>query len=100
MVAVVLAAMLGGTETLQHLSETVLPRYTRTTLLLVVLVAIGTIAIGSSAAWLVTMTRFPGVRIFEVVLALPLAYAYTDIHDHPGIVQSTLRDITGWGPRD
>jgi len=29
-----------------------------------------------------------------------LAYAYTDILDHPGIVQSTLRDITGWGPRD
>ena len=24
----------------------------------------------------------------------------TDVLDHPGIVQSTLRDLTGWGPRD
>jgi len=36
-------------------------------------------------------------------LALPayvLAYGYTHILDHPGIVQSTLRDVMGWGPRD
>jgi len=53
------------------------------------------------------MTRFPGVRFLEIALALPLAfpayvlgYAYTDFLDHPGWVQSTLRDITGWGPRD
>ena len=29
-----------------------------------------------------------------------LAYAYTHLLDHPGIVQATLRDVTGWGPRD
>ena len=53
------------------------------------------------------MTRFPGVRLFEIALVLPLAfpsyvlaYAYTYILDHPGIVQSTLRDVMGWGPRD
>ncbi|MEL6800947.1 MAG: iron ABC transporter permease [Pseudomonadota bacterium] len=107
MVAVVLAALMGGTDTIRHLSETVLPRYTWTTAQLVVLVAIGTIAIGTGAAWLVTMTRFPGVRVFEIALALPLAfpayvlaYAYTDLLDHPGFVQTTLRDLTGWGPRD
>jgi len=36
-------------------------------------------------------------------LAFPayvLAYAYTYVLDHPGIVQTTLRDVTGWGPRD
>ncbi len=36
-------------------------------------------------------------------LAFPayvLAYAYTHVLDHPGIVQTTLRDVTGWGPRD
>ena len=60
-----------------------------------------------STAWLVTATRFPGRRILEIALALPLtypayvlAYAYTDFLDHPGWVQSTLRDLTGWGPRD
>ncbi len=107
MLAVVLAAMFGGTETLAHLSETVLPRYTWTTVQLVVLVSIGTGMIGTGAAWLVTMTRFPGVRVFEIALALPLAfpayvlaYAYTDLLDHPGFVQTTLRDLTGWGPRD
>ena len=107
MVAVALAAMLGGTETVRHLAETVLWRYTGNTLLLVTLVAIGTTAIGAGAAWLVTMTRFPGVRVFEVALALPLAfpayvmaYAYTDFLDHPGAVQTTLRAVTGWGPRD
>ncbi|MEH6741133.1 MAG: iron ABC transporter permease, partial [Sulfitobacter sp.] len=62
---------------------------------------------GVGAAWLVTMTRFPGVKIFEIALVLPLAfpayvlaYAYTHVLDHPGIVQSTLREVTGWGPRE
>jgi iron(III) transport system permease protein len=107
MVAVVLAALTGGTETISHLAETVLPRYTMTTAILVVLVAVGTFSIGTGAAWLVTMTRFPGVRLLEIALVLPLAfpayvlaYAYTFILDHPGIVQATLRDVTGWGPRD
>lgn len=107
MAAVAIAALTGGTETIQHLLETVLPRYTLTTLALVALVAIGTLAIGVGAAWLVTMCRFPGVRFFEIVLILPLAfpayvlaYAYTYVLDHPGIVQSTLREVTGWGPRD
>ncbi|MGV6804422.1 MAG: ABC transporter permease [Ruegeria sp.] len=107
MVAVVLAALTGGTDTIRHLLETVLPGYAVTTLILVALVSGGTFAIGVGAAWLVTMTRFPGVRLFEIALVLPLAfpayvlaYAYTFILDHPGIVQSTLRQVTGWGPRD
>ncbi len=107
MLAVLIAALSGGTETVQHLIDTVLGRYAATTLLLVLLVSIGTFAIGVGAAWLVTMTRFPGVKILEIALVLPLAfpayvlaYAYTHVLDHPGIVQATLRDVTGWGPRD
>ena len=107
MVAVALAAATGGTDTIRHLMETVLAGYAGTTLVLVLLVAIGTGMVGVGAAWLVTMTRFPGVRLLEVVLVLPLAfpayvlaYAYTFILDHPGIVQTTLREVTGWGPRD
>ena len=105
--AVALAAARGGTDTIRHLMETVLAGYAGTTLVLVLLVAIGTGMVGVGAAWLVTMTRFPGVRLLEVVLVLPLAfpayvlaYAYTFILDHPGIVQTTLREVTGWGPRD
>jgi iron(III) transport system permease protein len=107
MMAVAIAAFSGGTGTVSHLLSTVLPRYAGNTLLLVALVSLGTFCLGVGAAWLVTMTRFPGVRIFEIALVLPLAfpsyvlaYAYTYILDHPGIVQSTLRDVTGWGPRD
>ncbi|MBO6756098.1 MAG: iron ABC transporter permease [Roseibium sp.] len=107
MVAVAVAASLGSLDTLSHLADTVLLRYTLTTLALMVLVAVFTAVIGVSTAWLVTMTRFPGVRLFEVALALPFAfpayvmgYAYTDFLDHPGAVQTALRAVTGWGPRD
>ncbi|MFC6689059.1 ABC transporter permease [Jhaorihella thermophila] len=107
MVAVAITALTGGTETISHLMQTVLPRYTLTTLALVAMVAAGTFALGVGAAWLVTMTRFPGVRLFEIALVLPLAfpayvlaYAYTHLLDHAGIVQSTLRAVAGWGPRD
>ncbi|MEO1330286.1 MAG: iron ABC transporter permease [Pseudomonadota bacterium] len=94
-------------EVWDHLAATVLPRYLWNTLLLVTLVGIGAAAIGVGAAWLVTMHRFPGRAVFEWALALPLAfpayvlaYAYTDLLDHPGLVQSTLRNVMGWGPRD
>ena len=107
MLAVFLAALSGGTDTVQHLAQTVLGGYARTTLSLVVLVGLGTFVIGVGAAWLVTMMRFPAVRFFEIALVLPLAfpayvlaYAYTHVLDHPGIVQSALRDVTRWGPRD
>mmetsp|Transcript_23540 Transcript_23540/g.41598 ORF Transcript_23540/g.41598 Transcript_23540/m.41598 type:complete len:519 (+) Transcript_23540:5327-6883(+) len=107
MIAVALAAVTGGTETVSQLMSTVLGRYAFNTGLLIILVSAGTFAVGVGAAWLVTMTRFPGVRFFEIALVLPLAfpayvlaYAYTSILDHPGIVQTTLRAVMGWGPRD
>ncbi|MDP5361658.1 MAG: iron ABC transporter permease, partial [Paracoccaceae bacterium] len=106
-IGVLAAAVSGSFDTLSHLAETVLGRYTVTTIVLVVLVMTGSAVIGAGAAWLVTMTEFPGRRWMEIALALPLAfpayvlaYGYTHVLDHPGIVQSTLRDLTGWGPRD
>lgn len=107
MLAVLVAALSGGTDTVSHLLDTVLARYAGNTVLLVLFVGFGTFAVGVGAAWLVTMTRFPFVRIVEVALVLPLAfpayvlaYAYTHVLDHPGIVQSTLRHVMGYGPRD
>jgi iron(III) transport system permease protein len=101
------AALAGDMATWRGLLATVLPGYVRNTLLLVLLVAAGAAAVGTGAAWLVAMYRFPGARLFEVVLVLPLAfpayvlaYAYTDLLSHPGAVQSALRAVTGWGPRD
>jgi iron(III) transport system permease protein len=107
MLAVAFAAAGGGTDVVSRLAESVLPRYAWTTALLVLIVGVSTAIIGTSTAWLVTATRFPGRRILEIALALPLtypayvlAYAYTDLLDHPGWVQATLRDLMGWGPRD
>ncbi|MEN8935119.1 MAG: iron ABC transporter permease [Planktotalea arctica] len=105
--AVLLAALSGSTETLTHLMETVLWRYTWDTLILVSCTMFFSALIGTGAAWLVTMTEFFGRRWLEIALALPLAfpayvlaYGYTHILDHPGIVQSGLRSLAGWGPRD
>ena len=104
---VVAAAVLGSFETLEHLMQTVLWRYIATTALLVVLVGAATVLVGAAAAWLVVVYRFPGRRFLEFALVLPLAfpayvlaYAYTDLLDHPGLVQSSLRSLMGWGPRD
>ena len=106
-VAAGLAAFTGNFATWTGLVQTVLPGYILNTLMLVGLVASGTAAVGAGAAWLVTMFRFPGSRLFEVLLVLPLAfpayvlaYAYTDLLQHSGPVQTLLRDVTGWGPRD
>ncbi|MEL6920405.1 MAG: iron ABC transporter permease [Pseudomonadota bacterium] len=105
--SVIISAFSGTLDTWTVLSETVLPRYLLTTLELVLIVGIGTAVIGTGAAWLVAVCEFPGRRIFEIALALPfafpayvLAYAYTDLLDHPGAVQTFLRNWNDWGPRD
>lgn len=105
--SVLLAALTSDTETLSHLSGSVLPRYISNTAALVLIVGLGTFLTGTGAAWLVTMTEFPGRRWLEIGLVIPLAfpayvlaYAYTHLLDHPGIVQTSLRALTGWGPRD
>ena len=68
------------------MAETVLPEYIVNTLSLVIGVGLGVMIIGTATAWLVTMCRFPGRKIFEWALILPLAvpayvmaYAYTDL---------------------
>ena len=105
--AVALASVSGDTSTLRHLAGTVLDDYMRNTAALVFIVGFGTFMVGTGSAWLVTMTDFPGRSWLEVALVIPLAfpayvlaYAYTHVLDHPGIVQTVLRDVTGWGPRD
>ena len=104
---VVGAAALNSLDSVVQLADTVLWRYTWTTLLLVTLVASASAIIGTIAAWLVVACEFAGRKLLEIALVLPLAfpayvlaYAYTDILDHPGIVQSSLRALMGWGPRD
>ncbi|MEL6414231.1 MAG: iron ABC transporter permease [Pseudomonadota bacterium] len=102
-----LSALTGSSDTWRILSDTVLSRYLLTTLQLAFWVGTGTAMIGTIAAWLVVVCEFPGRRWIEIALALPfafpayvLAYAYTDMLDHPGAVQTALREWNGWGPRD
>ncbi len=106
--ASLVAAALGPADgAVAHYLETVLPGYALNTLGLVALVAVGVTAVGVGTAWLVTMCRFPGRRMFAWALVLPLAmpayvsaYAYTYLLQHPGPVQTALREATGWGPHD
>ncbi len=90
-----------------HLAATVLPGFVANTLALVALVGAGVAFGGTVTAWLVTNRRFPGARLFEWALLLPLAmpayvmaYAYTDWLDYSGPVQTTLRQAFGWSKHD
>lgn len=103
-VAVVLAhVFVPSGDIWQHLSSTVLPDYIRNSLLLMFGVAIGTLLIGVTAAWLTTMCQFPGRSVFEWALLLPMAmpayiiaYTYTGMLDFAGPLQTSLREWFGW----
>jgi len=87
----------------EHLFSTVLPRAIGTTILLMLGVAAFTIAVGVTSAWLVTMCRFPGRALFDWALLLPLAvptyivaYAYVEVMDVTGPVQTAIRTVFGF----
>lgn len=94
-------------EVWAHLAETVLGDYVRNSLLLALGTGIGAALLGTGAAWIVAMYRFPGRRVLEWALLLPLAvptyviaYVYTDFLQFAGPVQSALREAFGWGRDD
>ena len=104
----VVASVLGpASETWAHLARTLLGDYVLNTASLVACVAAGVLSIGVLSAWLVTAYRFPGQRLLEWALVLPLAmpayvmaYAYTDWLQFTGPVQTLLRAATGWQARE
>tara|TARA_Y100000817_G_scaffold297354_1_gene273618 strand:- start:817 stop:2409 length:1593 start_codon:yes stop_codon:yes gene_type:complete len=86
-----------------HLRQTTLWPYATNTAALMGLVAILSLTIGVSTAWLVAATDFPGRRLFGWLLVLPLAapgyviaYLYTDLLTFSGPIQAWLRDIFDW----
>lgn len=90
-----------------HLAETVLLGLLRDTALLAAGVAAGSLVVGAGTAWLVTLYRFPGRRILNWALVLPLAmptyvlaYAWTDLLQATGPVQTALRRLTGLGVQE
>jgi iron(III) transport system permease protein len=90
-----------------HLWATTLPAMILNTVGLLGGVAVGTVVLGVAGAWLVTMCRFPGSRVLELALLLPMAipayivgYAYTDLLQFSGPVQSGLRAAFDWRRAD
>ena len=91
-----------SSQILLEMSQSVLPDYAGTSLLLCAGVSLGVISMGVVSAALVTLFDFPFRRTLEWTLLLPLAmpayvvaYAYTDFLQYGGPAQNTLREWTG-----
>lgn len=103
-----IAALGGGSELWPHLAAYVLPQAIRDTALLLAGVGLLVIGLGTGAAWLVSAFDFPGRRVLEGALLLPLAmptyvvaYAYLDLSHPLGPLQAGLRSLLGLSsPRD
>jgi iron(III) transport system permease protein len=105
--SVVMSVFAGFGPTFTHIAGTVLLEYAGNTIILTMLVVIGVLLIGVPAAWLVAACEFPGRKLLEAALILPLAapayvlaYAYADFLSAFGPLQTALRDFTGWEAGD
>ncbi len=90
-------------EVWEHLMATVLLGYLENTVILMLGVGLLVMVLGVASAWFVAACEFPGRRILEWALLLPLAapayvlaYTYTEFLDFAGPVQEGLRSLTGW----
>lgn len=103
LIAIAIIALQPSGDTWPHLMANVLPGAVRRTLGLMLGVGVLTLVIGTGTAWLVTMYRFPGRRVFQSLLLLPLAmptyiiaFCYLELLDYSGAVQTMLREMFGW----
>lgn len=101
--ALVVMAASGNLDSLKHLSATLLPKSSMTTLLLLLGLGIFTGSIGAISAWLVSFFHFPGRKIFAWSLMLPLAvptyisaYSFTEFFTFTGPVQTLVRSVGGF----
>ena len=95
-------ANLLASGTLSHLWNFVLGGYIASTLALILGVGVGVFILGVGNAWIIASYDFPGKKIFEWALILPLAvptyvmaYLFVDLLQFSGPIQSTLRDLMG-----
>lgn len=89
---------LAKTDTLMALASSVLPGYLFNTIVLALIASVVAIGLGLPSAWMISAYTFPGRRLLEWSLLLPmampayvLAYAYTDALDPSGWL---YRDIS------
>lgn len=86
-----------------HLIQTTLPRYLFNSLVLMMATGLLAGGMGVAAAWLVALKEFPGRKLLEWSLLLPLsiptyigAYALVDFWEYAGPFQTVLRGAFGW----
>jgi iron(III) transport system permease protein len=107
-VVVVSSLATPSVEIWTHLWRTYLLELVWNTLALIVGVSLGVLLLGTSLAWLVTMCRFPGQKLFEWLLILPMAmpayvmgFVFLALFDYTGPVQRGWRWMFGpqtWFP--
>ena len=92
----------------RHLVHTVLGELLRHTAVLIFGVGLGVFVLGAGLAWLIAMCEFPGRRVFDWALMLPLAvpayvlaFVAVALLDFSGPVQGMMRTLFGssaWFP--
>ena len=98
-----------GGDVWQHLADTLLADLMLNTLWLLLGVGLGVTVLGTGLAWLTAVCEFPGRRVFDWALMLPLAvpayvlaFVAVGLLDYIGPVQGWLREVfgrdTSWFP--
>lgn len=102
-ITLLIHALGGNTAHWSHLFQFVLPNALRNTGLLLLGVGVLVSCLGVGAAWLITAYDFPGRRVLQWALLLPLAvptyivaFAYLDLLHPIGPIQSLIRDLLGY----
>lgn len=101
-VSLTFIASQGSGDLWPHIFAFVLPQALKETAILLLGVGVVVVTLGAGLAWLVTAYEFPGRRIFDWALLLPLAtptyivaFAYLDLLHPIGPIQSGLRALLG-----
>ena len=94
-----------STDVWMHIRAYLLEEYIINSLIIVFFVALFTILIGTSLAWLVSMYDFPGVSFFKWLLILPMAiptyinaFIYSGLNETSGIFFNFFEYYFGLGP--
>ena len=101
-VSLALIAAQGSGDLWPHIFAFVLPQALKETAILLLGVGVMVVTLGTTLAWLMTAYEFPGRRIFDWALLLPLAtptyivaFAYLDLLHPIGPIQTGLRALFG-----
>ena len=93
MLSLALTAMGNGEGLIFHLMDTVLLRYLKNTVVLMLGVGVLTLLFGITTAWIISRYEFPGRRLIGWMLLLPaaipsyiIAYVYTSFFEYAGLI--------------